>query len=291
MLVAHVEQAGVWQIEGGMHALAAALGRLLLERGVTIRCATTVRRLDIHRGRIVAVETADDDRLPVHGAVVTCDAAAVAAGLLGDPAAVGVPVIPVEQRSLSAITWTGAARADGVGLLRHNVFFSADYGAEFDALARQSPVPTHPTVYVCAQDRETRCPPADGEAERLLCLINAPATGDRHEYHQQEVELCLKAMLSTLNQCGLRLQTEPSALTVTTPSDFHRLFPGSGGALYGQASHGWRASFRRPGVRTATRGLYLAGGSTHPGPGLPMALLSARHAVRCLLQDRGSRHR
>ena len=78
---------------------------------------------------------------------------------------------------------------------------------------------------------------------------------------------------------------------VTTPTDFDRLFPATGGALYGQASHGWRASFERPGARTRLPGLYLAGGSTHPGPGVPMAALSGRHAAACLLADLGSTSR
>jgi len=74
----------------------------------------------------------------------------------------------------------------------------------------------------------------------------------------------------------------------TTPRDFERLFPATGGALYGPLQHGWRASFLRPGARTRLPGLYLAGGSTHPGPGLPMVALAGRQAAASLLADRGS---
>ena len=69
---------------------------------------------------------------------------------------------------------------------------------------------------------------------------------------------------------------------------FARRFPGTGGALYGRATHGWRASFARPGSRTRIPGLYLAGGSTHPGPGVPMAALSGRLAATCVLEDLAS---
>ena len=72
---------------------------------------------------------------------------------------------------------------------------------------------------------------------------------------------------------------------VTAPRDFHRLFPATGGSLYGPAVHGSMASFRRPGARTKVPGLYLAGGGTHPGAGVPMAALSGRLAAASLAED------
>jgi len=288
MLVAHVEQAGVWQIEGGMHRLAESLRALLQARAVNVRCGTPVHDIEVSGGRVTALSIGDGERVTVDAVVATCDTAALGAGLLGSAARAAAPPLPLDSRSLSAITWTGTAAINGLALLRHNVFFSDDYAAEFDSLVQQRRVPLRPTVYVCAQDRESAAPPDPGQPERLLCLINAPPVGDCHEFDAREMAQCLNAMLSTLAHCGVQLPAGAAQLAPTTPSDFHRLFPGSGGALYGPATHGWQASFRRPGVRTRIRGLYLAGGSTHPGPGLPMAALSGRHAAHCLLQEQGS---
>ena len=75
---------------------------------------------------------------------------------------------------------------------------------------------------------------------------------------------------------------------VTDPAGFEQLFPSTGGALYGPTSHGWTASFDRPGSRSRVPRLYLAGGSTHPGPGVPMAALSGRLAAASLLEDLAS---
>jgi 1-hydroxycarotenoid 3,4-desaturase len=69
----------------------------------------------------------------------------------------------------------------------------------------------------------------------------------------------------------------------TTSQDFSRLYPGSGGGLYGTATHGWMALFRRPGSTTRLPGLVLAGGSVHPGPGVPMAAMSGVRAAETVL--------
>jgi 1-hydroxycarotenoid 3,4-desaturase len=287
MLVAHVEQAGVWQVEGGMYGIARALAALLQARGVQLRYNAHVRRLHLERNRLHSLELENGERLCVSAAIATCDSAALAAGLLGAEVAEATARRPPEQRSLSAITWTGAVGTAGFELMRHNVFFSADYAAEFAALAAGRCLDAQPTIYVCAQDRQDTAAPLPEQPERILCLRNAPANGDLHCYGQEEIELCLMQSLSTLEHCGLSLLNPQAQLQATTPTDFNQLFPGSGGALYGPATHGWRASFQRPGARTRTPGLYLAGGSTHPGAGLPMAALSGRNAARCLLQDLG----
>ena len=289
MLVAHVEQAGVWTIEGGMQRLADALAGLAERRGARLRYGTEVTEVLAPHGRVDGVALKNGERVPASAVIVNADAAAVAAGLLGpDIAPAGTAMAP-RERSLSAVTWALSARADGFPLHHHNVFFSRDYAAEFEEIFDQRRLPRLPTVYVCAQDRHDGRPPPPGSAERLFCLVNAPPCGDTHPFDATEIETCAERTFRMLARCGLQIDRRTAATAVTTPSDFARLFPGTGGALYGRASHGWRACFSRPGAKTRLPGLYLAGGSAHPGAGLPMAALSGKLAAMRLLQDLPSR--
>jgi 1-hydroxycarotenoid 3,4-desaturase len=287
MLVAHVERSGVWSIEGGMHALAVALADSAKSFGATIRYGQEVSEILMDCGRASGARLANGERIEAEAVIVNADVAAVAGGLFGVKARGGAAVTSPRARSLSAVTWSVVSKTNGFPLSLHNVFFSRDYRAEFADIFRHDTLPNEPTVYVCAQDRCTG--QNRRNEERLLVLVNAPANGDRHSYDAAEVEQCARRTFRTLDRCGLHIRRRPETTQVTTPADFNRLFPATGGALYGRSSHGWTASFQRPGARTKIPGLYLAGGSTHPGPGVPMAALSGRSAASSLLADLTSR--
>ncbi len=292
MLVAHVERQGVWRVAGGMYRVAEALSALAQRRGAIVRCSSPVKRVLLHEGRAAGVELANGEQLAAQAVVFNGDAAALGEGLLGEDARAALPASTHLRRSLSAMTWCGVSPARGFDLSRHTVFFGDDCRAEFHDLFDRSRLPRRPTVYVCAQDRADSGTGTDA-AERLLLLVNAPAVGDREpgtpgHLSPEEIATCELTTFRHLAHCGLQLQAPPQDWQRSTPADFSRLFPGTGGALYGAASHGWRASFTRPGTTTRIPGLLLAGGSTHPGPGVPMAALSGRLAAEQVLAHRAS---
>lgn len=288
MLIAHVEQEGVWLVEGGMQRIAEAIASLAQARGATLRYATEATAVLVDAGRASGVRLAGGEILSSDAVIVNADTSAIADGLLGDPAAQALPLPSASVRSLSAVTWALTASTEGFPLSRHNVFFSGNYRAEFDSLFRHGRLPSEPTVYVCAQDRDGRTSAQRDGPERLFCLVNAPALGDSRPLTPTEIEQCTERSFGLLQRCGLRVHRTREATVVMTPTGFNDLYPGTGGALYGQATHGWKASFRRPAARTGLPGLYLAGGSVHPGAGVPMAALSGRMASACLLADLAS---
>jgi 1-hydroxycarotenoid 3,4-desaturase len=290
-LITQVEMDGVWAVQGGMTALAQCLARLGQQQGVELRVGTTCREIKVANGRVCGVELSGGEMLAANTVVFNGDAAALRQGLLGGAARAAVPA-KAGPRSLSAVTWSVLAKTHGMALDRHNLFFGRHYALEFADIFAQQRLPQDPTVYVCAQDRGAGSVPQG--RERLLCLVNAPATGDTGDtggLDDAALQRCRDASFALLRQCGLDVELQAQHTVCTTPRQFHQRFPGTGGALYGQATHGWLSIFSRPGSASPVPGLYLAGGSAHPGPGVPMAAMSGRLAAEAILESRASTRR
>ena len=282
MLIAHVEQEGVWFVDGGMRALALALQRVAEACGARFHFDSAVDEVCVEGGAVNGLRVAGE-RHEVDAIVYNGDISALGGGLLGDAAAAAVEAVPAARRALSAITFCIVGKVRGFPLHYHSVFFAQDYPQEFKAIFRRGDITDQPTVYVCAPDRAAHALP-DGD-ERLLLLINAPADGDRRVRDAQALAALRERALGVLRSCGCELEFAPQNCVTTDPSAFNERFPASGGALYGRATHGMNASFQRPGARSRIRGLYLAGGSVHPGAGVPMAAMSGRLAAAALFED------
>ncbi len=210
------------------------------------------------------------------------DCNALASGLFGEATRRAVVATPTPSRSLSALTWMLDGETSGFPLVRHNVFFSDNYPEEFRDLFEKQRLPREPTVYICAQDRGNN---ADRTGrERMLIIVNAPANDDK-PIKQDDCASCEEAMYKVLYACGLSINRSNAHIERSNPNDFSSMFPATHGALYGRASHGWQASLARPGCRSKLPGLYLTGGSVHPGAGVPMAALSGIMAAECIIED------
>jgi phytoene dehydrogenase-like protein len=164
-------------------------------------------------------------------------------------------------------------------MAHHNVLFNSDYDKEFDTLFLH---PTHPvadpTIYICVPDDATMRP--DDDHESWFVLVNAPLHDpfNQRGIDWQDSKLSnayADKILQLMADRGLDIRDRIIWREITTPADLESQTNTPGGAIYGAANHGPRATFLRPSTRSPIAGLYLVGGSAHPGGGLPLVLFSA----------------
>lgn len=165
-------------------------------------------------------------------------------------------------------------------LLHHNILFSDDYPREFSEIHEQRRPPRDPTIYIAIDGRHDTGRAPEG-CHGWFVLVNVPAQlpGETFEW-----EAYAEHILQRLPEFGIE---KPNVRVMEThgPAEFRSWHKAHGGALYGYASHGLMAAFQRPSRRLRSWPNFLfAGGTTHPGGGIPLAILSGRMAARDIVQ-------
>ena len=271
--VPFVEQAfGAWYVRGGLHRLAEAVADRAGEHGVRIRTGTPVTAVLAEHGRAEGVRLADGTEVRADVVVSAVDAARLYGDLLPRPRLRPHP----SRRSTSGFVLLLALDGRTPGLRHHTVLFPDDYDAEFADLAAGRPV-ADPTVYVSAPDDPALRPDEDSEA--WFVLVNAPVHDPRRgtDWRSPDlVERHARTVLDTMAARGLDVRDRLRWSEVRTPADLEERTGSDGGAIYGSSSDGARSAFLRPANRSPVPGLFLVGGSAHPGGGLPLVGLSAR---------------
>ena len=282
-VIPYVEQTfGAWHVQGGLRELADAVHRRCVQLGVEFRFGADVTCVLVDAGAASGVRLADGAPVAADVVVANCDARHLFADLL--PPSVGRRALARLDRvspSLSAFTLQLALRGRTPGMRHHTVLFPADYDAELDAVFGPDPHPVQdPTVYVCAPDDPRMRP--DATHESWFVLVNAP----RHEPHRADgrgvdweapgvADTYAALVLDVMARRGIDVRDRVLWSVVRTPADIATDTRSPGGSIYGSSSNGARAAFRRPANRGPVPGLFLVGGSAHPGGGLPLVGLSA----------------
>ena len=277
---------GVWYPMGGTRAVPVALTRLAEELGVDFRTGVEVERIETEGGRATAVVTADGERHPFDRIVSNMDSVRTYRELVGGNAWDDFRKGRKREAACSGVVlYLGLDRAYE-HLAHHNFVFSRDPEEEFHAIYDKGEPAPDPTAYVAAPARtEPGVAPEGGEA--LYILVHTPYLRDEHDWSRMLPgyrQTILEKLARTAGLADIRERIVVE--DVLTPQDIHDRYKVLDGAIYGLVSHGRVYGAFKPGNRSRhVRDLYLAGGSAHPGPGMPMALMSGWIAADALHSD------
>ncbi len=309
-VIAHVElNEGVWYPQGGIYAIARSYERLARELGVDIRTGAGVERVRVarshkkNRWRVIGVALQNGETLDTGHVIANLDVSTVYEKLLCVPRGIrsSAPESDHTSGPKSAFTRRAAqldrmetscsgfvmllgVEAQHPQLAHHNILFSADYKREFDQIFRDGQPPDDPTIYIAITSKTDpdHAPPG---CENWFVLVNVPAADERYDWDSRRDEYT-QLVLNCLAQHGLDIRPYIKVMHIFTPHDLERMNGARRGSLYGVSFNDRLAPFKRPGNRAPdVAGLYFAGGTTHPGGGVPMVTLSGKAVASMILEQ------
>ena len=290
--IAHMQtNDGVWYPVGGTRAVPEALEKLALELGVEVMTGAEVSRIDCtpdSRGeaRATGVTLASGARVPLDAVVSNMDAVRTYRELVGGEAGRRFVADCAYEPACSGVVLYLGLNKRYDHLLHHDFVFSRDPEAEFDAIYRRGEPAPDPTCYLAAPAAtEPGVAPPGGEA--LYVLVHTPYLRPHHDWSSM-LPKYRQVILDKLKRTAGMADIEDRIVVehALTPKDIHERYRVLNGAIYGLASHGkFLGAFKPANRRRDVAGLYLAGGAAHPGPGMPMVLMSGWIAADSLDAD------
>jgi phytoene desaturase len=267
---------GCYGVEGGLYEVARAMERVARYNGATFHYDTSVLKIQMENNATTGLETAGDTH-EFDAIVVNAEVRHLIRELLPHDADTGLKA----EREPSMSGWNAlikARRRSEDDRAPHHVLFPTNYDNEFADIFRNDVPPRVPTVYLCAQEKAHR---REGweEHEPLFVMANAPPEPEAGKRDPAVWDRLRETVLERLRSADL-IDADDEIIWERTPTDLARRFPGSRGAIYGAASNSQLAAFQRPANDVSgVRGLYLAGGTVHPGGGVPLCIQSGRQAA------------
>lgn len=293
--IAHMQtEDGIWYPIGGTRAVPEALTKLAGELGVDLRPGVGVKRIITNDtgDTVLGVETDSGERVDLAAIVSNADSVRTHRELVNGAAPRAVSKF--ENRRSYEPACSGVVLYLGLNksydhLLHHDFVFSRDPHEEFDSIYNKGEPAPDPTCYLASTARtEPATAPPGGDA--LYVLVHTPYLRPHHDWTKMLPEY-RKVIIEKLKTTGQMPDLESRIVyeSTLTPQDIHDRYRVLNGAIYGLASHGKFFGAFKPANRSPDlKGLYLAGGAAHPGPGMPMVLMSGWIVADTLDQDQAA---
>lgn len=288
-VIPHIELTlGGYYVKGGLYRIAETLLKMAGELDVRLHFETEVVQISVQNGKAEGVQLKGNGEIkPYDGVISNSDATETYSRLLDDHSLSERKRTKIRKSEPSSSGFVILAGIDRkypqIG--HHNIFFGMDYEKEFQQVFDEHRLPDDPTIYL-SNTSFSDPDHAPDRGSNYFILINAPFNDGSINWDKKKGPYA-HHILARLEAHGLDgLSKAIKVLEITTPEDFEKRYRSYKGAIYGTSSNNRLAAFARPRNKSPyVNGLYLVGGSTHPGGGIPLVLLSARHAYKMIRRD------
>jgi phytoene desaturase len=276
---------GGFYIKGGMHSLVQTLVAHAEKLGVTFHFAQNIDRILTTNQQISGIRIGSD-KLNFDHVVCNADALYAYEELL--PEAGLTQKSRHADASLSGMVFLWGVNKTHDQLNHHNIFFSRNYKQEFSDLFKTRVAPADPTVYISiASKSDSDMAPA--QSENWFVMVNMPPLQKQQTISENQIAAIRSAVIETISRQGINISQNIETEKILTPMYLKNTLNSYNGSIYGLSSNSRRSAFNRiPNRSKQIRGLYFAGGSSHPGGGVPLAILSGKMAAKLLHKNNKS---
>lgn len=281
-VIPHVElNQGGYYVEGGLYKVASSLEQLAVKKGVQIEYNSRVKSIQTEGKKVTGVMLENGKMVSCDLLISNSDASDTLLSLLPEQS-VSPKLIEKQKKtepSCSGFVMLLCSDRKWPQLAHHNIFFSPDYKREFQQIFEEKVMPDQPTIYI-ANTSHTNPEHAPPGSSNLFVLINAPYL-DSNQNWDTIKQYYSSSVIRQLEKRGLKgLSDSIERLEIITPLDFLSRYHSNRGSIYGTSSNSRSAAFVRPRNKVRSlKNLYLVGGSTHPGGGIPLVIQSAFNAL------------
>jgi len=291
--IAFVEESfGAWHVKGGLGQLTATVYQRALDVGVKFHLSTAVASISTEGKRVTGVVLADGTFVQADVVVANADASLVYNKLIsGHKRALKKARKNIAQADVSVAGFClllGMRKDPEQVLNHHTILFPENYDAEFDAIFTHGKPVEKPTIYICAPQDPAMS--KDETLEGWFVLVNAPTHGQFDWNNKEFARNYANTIIDQIEARGISVRDRLESLTIRTPADLEAAVHAPGGAIYGTSSNGARAAFMRAKNRSPIKGLYLVGGSAHPGGGLPLVGIGGDLVTEAIGYEKNARH-
>ncbi len=271
-MIAHLEHnEGAYFPKQGMYVIVESLVKLARDIGVKFQFNSHVDSIEFERKRVKGVKV-NGEFIACNRIVSDMDVSALYKGLMPKKQ---IPWrVRLMEKSSSALIFYWGINREFKQLELHNIFFADNYKEEFDYLFRLKELYFDPTIYVFISNKHTGSDAPKG-MENWFVMINAPV--DKGQYTGKTIQKIKKNIIKKLNK-ALKIDLSQNIVSeaIGTPVTIAESTSSVGGAIYGSSSNSRFSAFlRHPNRSRKYRGLHFAGGSVHPGGGIPLCIASA----------------
>mgnify|MGYP000034623915 CR=1 FL=1 len=282
---------GVWYPKGGMYRVVEALMELARQAGVEFIFEKTVERIEVQGERARGLIIEGERYMQADAILANADLPYVYQDLLPDP--ILAKKLVKKRYSCSVVSFLWGVDKPYEALGPHTLFLADDYRQNFDSIINDLEVPHNPSLYVHAPTRLDPTMAAPGQ-DTLIAIVPVGHLDESGEQDWEErQDRAREAVFHRLSRLGITdLQAHIKFEISFTPLFWRNRYNLVKGATHGLCHNLTQLGYLRPGNRHPRyHNLYFVGASTHPGTGVPTALVSARLSAQRILEEWGLRER